>query len=120
MWPLLRQAHTQGTLETHDLPALDHGHRSMGLHRRFLAKNLQSLESGLWRALVRDHYDSLIRQWMVALVESCLMMVPPLCLYKLLSTLESTPPGHALEGQALYWMLGLVLAKMVSAGVDAW
>lgn len=79
-----------------------------------------SLKTGLWRALARDHYDSLFRQWSVAFVESCFMMLPPLCLYKLLSTLESAPLGGALEGQALSWMAGLVVAKMVAAGMDAW
>lgn len=92
----------------------------MGLHKRFLDKGLQSLTTGLWRALARDHYNSLFRQWSVAFVESCFMMLPPLCLYKLLSTLESAPPGRALQSRAMFWMFGLVVAKMVSAGLDAW
>ncbi|KAK4497718.1 hypothetical protein PRZ48_010371 [Zasmidium cellare] len=120
VWPLLHQARTKGTLETDDLPKLDPATRSAELYERFTDRGLYAAKQRLWRVLAFDHHASLIRQWTVSFIESCFMMLPPLCLYKLLSLLESAPSNHVMNSEALFWIFGLVVAKMIHAGMEAW
>ncbi|EFR00574.1 hypothetical protein MGYG_09020 [Nannizzia gypsea CBS 118893] len=116
---LLSRARKVSRLEYADLPCLGHNTRSKVLLERFSAVQSVDSRNPLWKAIIRDHRANFYRQWLLAIVESCAMMLPPLCLYKILVLLERQSSASAGPGVWL-WVACLLISKLIHFGLDTW
>ena len=119
--PLLDQARKSRCLEYSDLPVLDHATRSRTLKDRFSTGSIPySGKSPLWKAVLWDHYAVFARQWVLAVMESVVMMLPPVCLYKVLSLLEQRsldkPTNDSPE--LWLWISCLAVSKLLHVMLD--
>ncbi|KAK2839221.1 hypothetical protein FQN49_006354 [Arthroderma sp. PD_2] len=118
---LLSQAKMVSRLEYADLPILDHNTRSKVLSERFSASQTVDSLNPLWKAIIRDHRANFYRQWMLAIIESCVMMLPPLCLFKILVLLERRTSDERIGGPEVWlWVACLAIAKLIHFGLDTW
>ncbi|PLB52306.1 P-loop containing nucleoside triphosphate hydrolase protein [Aspergillus steynii IBT 23096] len=118
---LLRQARKVGRLEYTDLPFPDHSTRSKVLLERFAAFQTVGWQNPLWKAIIRDHRAAFARQWSLAVVESGFMMLPPVCLYKVLVLLEGrTSAQSAADTEVWLWVACLAISKLIHFGLDTW
>ncbi|KAL1311822.1 hypothetical protein AAFC00_001898 [Neodothiora populina] len=117
--PLLDQARKLRPIEYDDLPVLDHTTRSNNLEARFPVQEAQ--RRPLWRLIIRDHYSTIVQQWLVATIESVVSILPPLCMFKILSLLEKRSLEHSTDNSAIWmWSLGLANSKIVHVGLSNW
>lgn len=117
---LLRQARKVSRLEYSDLPLLDRNTRSKVLSERFSAFQTVDFLNPLWKAIIRDHRANFYRQWALAVVESCFMILPPLCLYKILVLLEHRTSVDSSSDQIWLWVACLAVSKLIHFGLDTW
>jgi hypothetical protein len=114
--PLLDQARKSRGLEYDDLPALGHATRSQDLDVAFPSNEVSTRP--LWRVIVSHHFARVCQQWSVAAVESFISVIPAVCMWKLLSTLENPT---SLDPTAVWlWVISLALSKILHVGLENW
>lgn len=100
---------------------LDYNTRSRVLSYRFSAAHGAGLQNLLWKAIFRDHRAEFYRQWSLAVIESCVMMLPPLCLYKVLVLVERRKSTESVtDPQVWLWIACLAISKLVHFGLYTW
>ena len=91
------------------------------LSERFSAFQIVNFLNPLWKTIIRDHCAVFYRQWSLAVIESCFMMLPPLCLYKILVLLEhQTSAGSSSNAEVWLWVACLAVSKLIHFGLDTW
>jgi hypothetical protein len=119
--PLLKKARVQNTLNQPDLPELDNDTRSSSLQNRFHASLVSSKqEQPLWYQVFNYHWRTIIKQWTLTVVESFAMMLPPLCLFRLLSLLEKRGSLENGDIDLWFWVACLGLFKAIHLGFETW
>jgi hypothetical protein len=112
----LDQARKSRGLEYDDLPALGHTTRSQDLNTAF-PSNEVTLRP-LWRVIIQHHFARVCQQWAVAIIESFTSVIPAVCMWKLLSTLEN--PTSPDTTAVWLWVVCLALSKILHVGLENW
>lgn len=119
--PLLQKARIQNSLDQSDLPELDDDTRSSHLHSRFMSSLVWSKQrQPLWYRVFKYHWKIIITQSILTSVESFAMMLPPLCLYKLLSLLEKRSSLENGDIDLWFWVACLGVSKVIHLGFETW
>lgn len=114
--PLLDQARKSRGLEYVDLPVLGHATRSQELNAAFPSNEVTSRP--LWRVIFNHHLARICQQWAVAIVESIVSVIPAVCMWKMLSTLESRASLD--PNEVWLWVVSLALFKILHVGLENW
>jgi hypothetical protein len=118
---LLKKALVQNSLNQSDLPELDDDTRSSSLQSRFQSNFVSGKqEQPLWYQVFEYHWKTIIMQWILTGVESFAMMLPPLCLFKILSLLEKRSSLENGDVDLWFWVACLGLSKAVHLGFETW
>ncbi|KAH0558860.1 hypothetical protein GP486_004505 [Trichoglossum hirsutum] len=115
--PLLNIAGLGRRLEIEDLPALDSLTSSNNLQQRFHAMQKRGK---LWKLVFWSHATVFVRQWLLTLLGSVMNFAPQLCMYHILQLLEKRQLGNSIAAEAWWWVVGLGLAQVAQAWVEAW
>jgi hypothetical protein len=119
--PLLKKACVQNSLKQPDLPELDDDTRSSSLLSRFQSSLVSSKqEQPLWYQVLNYHWRTIIKQWALTGIESFAMMLPPLCLFKLLLLLEKRSSLENGDIGLWFWVACLGLSKAIHLGFETW
>jgi len=114
--PLLDQARRSRGLEYDDLPTLGHAVRSQALNIAFPSKDVA--KQPLWRVIVTHHFARISKQWIVAIVESIISVIPAVCMWKILTILEDSTP---LDPTTVWlWVICLAGSKVLHVGLENW
>ena len=119
--PLLKKARVQNSLNQPDLPELDDDTRSRRLHSRFRSSTAWTKQrQPLWYRVFKYHWKIIAKQSILTAVESFAMMLPPLCLYKLLSLLEKRSSLENGDMDLWFWVACLGFSKVIHLGFETW
>ena len=118
--PLLRRARAAERLEYADLPALDYKTRAADLLHQFSAVEEKDQDRPLWRQILVCHRATFIQQWLLTLAESFLLYGPQLCMFKILSMLETQDRKDINKADLWFWVVGLGITRCSHLFIENW
>ena len=99
-----------------DVPKLHSRVRSSYLHAYFSA---MKQKPRLWRALVNAHYQELVVQTFLSIVQGVMQFGPQLAMYKLLELLEQSKDASGLT-EAWAWVIALGTFSVLASWAETW